>query len=402
MLRQRLFWPILLVAALATCSDDDNNNGKDKDAGGDSTAVTEAGTPDTKPTPDITPDVNTSLKPKIDQMLPTDGFANATTKVVLTGKNFAQGARVYLDGGAGAIIMNVTVSSPVSLAFVMPKNPYGAPDYDKPQKVSVSVLVNTMTSNAVDFQYTVSQEMDAKFKGSVLTASTDAFKDFASDPIEAQVYVEGITDTTTGDSQKITAQIGYGPEGKDPSKEDGWKWFKARFKEDSTAQTGYDVYDGTLKVPLVKTYDVAFRFSQDGGQTWIYADTDEGDLKYDTAKSAKLKAAQAPVNYCQTDGDCSLNAFAVVCMVDAADKTKNQCVECLQDSDCTGHPKALGPTCLTTKNLCICNQASDCAKNPNGLQCLSSYCGCNGDDDCKHVSGTKCTQDPQTKLQLCM
>lgn len=395
MFRKLLPWPTMVLLAVAiSCSDD---NGKDKDAGPDMAVPTD-GLPDKSVTPDIKPDVDVSSKPVIDKMIPSDGFANSNTPVVITGKNFKQGARVFIDGGSGAIIQTVSVSSPVSLSFIMPQNPYG--NLTTPQTVSVAVMVNTLLSNSVDFQYTVTQPMDAKFKGSVLTASTSAYKEFSSDPIEAQIFVEGTTDTSTGDSGKITAQIGYGTVGKDPSKEAGFKWFSARFNRDDTS--GYDIYDGTLTVPLSQTYDVAFRFSQDGGKTWVYADTDETDLSYDTAKAAKLTAKDAPPNYCQSDGDCNLNAFKIVCKIDTANKDNNQCVECLKDGDCTSNAKALGPFCETSKYLCYCAQTTDCTKNVNGHTCLGSgggYCGCNSDSDCD--TGAKCSKTPDN-LQLCM
>lgn len=385
-----LRWSALVAVALFACSDDNGS----KDAGPDIYKPGD-GTPDVKLTPDLPPpDVDVSKKPEIDKMLPSDGFANTTTSVVLTGKNFGQGARVLLDGGSADIIMNVVVASPVSLSFVMPKNPYGAPNYDQPQKVSVAVMINTLVSSSKDFQYTITKEMDSKFKGSVLVSTISCYKDFATDPIEAQVFVDGITDTSTGDSGKIVAQIGFGTVGKDPSKDGGWKWFKARYNRDDAS--GYDIFDGALTVPLAQPYDVAFRFSKTSGE-WIYADTDETDLQYDVAKATKLTAVQAPPNYCQTDGDCMLNAYAVVCKVDPSDKSKNQCIECQADGDCTNNPKALGPFC--NQNLCYCKDSNDCPTNPNGHLCTNSYCGCQGDTDC--VAPAVCTQDPVTQLTTC-
>jgi hypothetical protein len=382
---------VLLVAgAVVACSDD---NGKPAtDAGADMTLQETA--PDLKPAVDLPPpDANPALKPTIDQILPDNGFANATTHVVLIGTNFAQGARIYIDGSP--ITSYPAIASQVSLSFTMPKNPYGAPNYDKPQKVGVRVMSNSQFSNEVDFQYTVSLPMDAKFKGSVLTAKVDCYKDFSSDPFEATVFVEGITDTTTGEPAQLTSQIGFAAVGKDPTKDDGWKWAKGRFKQDDAS--GYDIYDGKLTVPLAQTYDVAFRFSQDGGKSWIYADMDETDLAYDPAKAAKVTATNAPPFYCQTDGDCKY-AYAVVCKLDSVDKSKNVCVECLSNADCTGYAKSLGPQCDVTQNLCYCQDDTECASNPNGKVCLG-YCGCNEDADCP--SGTKCFADPATNMQTC-
>lgn len=380
---------VVLVAGVVACSDD---NGKETDGGVD--MMLQETAPDLKPAVDLpAPDANTSLKPTIEQILPDNGFANATTHVVLIGTNFAQGARIYIDGAP--ITSYPAIASQKSLSFTMPKNPYGAPNYDKPQKVGVRVMSNSQISNEVDFQYTVSLAMDAKFKGSVLTAKVDCYKDFSSDPFEAKLYVEGITDTTTGESAQLSAQIGFGTVGKDPSKDDGWKWAKGRFKQDDAS--GYDIYDGKLTVPLSQTYDVAFRFSQDGGKSWIYADLNETDLAYNVADAAKVTATNAPLLYCQTDGDCKY-AYTVICKLDPSDKSKNVCVECLSDADCTGYTKSLGPHCDLTENWCTCQNDTECASNPNGKVCLG-YCGCNEDADCP--SGTKCFADPATQMQTC-
>ena len=328
-----------------------------------------------------------TIYPAITKLIPADGFAGGTTPVVIVGEGFTAGAKVFIDGGA-AIIQSVTVSSPVALSFVMPQNPYGPP-YDQPQKVSVMVMVNTLVSNSVDFQYTVTKAMDATFKGSVLTAQTSAYRDFPSDPIEARVFAQGITDTTTGDSGKLEVEVGYGPVGKDPTKDAGFKWQAASFKQDGAS--GYDIYSGTLTVPLSMTYDVAFRVSQDSGKTWIYADTDETNLSYELAKAARLTATDAPAGYCQSSADCTASAYDVVCKIDTGDPTNNRCVECLAAADCAANSKALGPYCDTANARCYCSQATDCAANPNGHSCLSSgYCGCQASTDCD--TGGTCTQ----------
>jgi hypothetical protein len=218
---------VALAALLIVACSDDDDKGSDGGAGGDG-GVTD-GILDTGPTGDVAaPDMDLSKAPKIEKIIPADGFANGgsmgQTKVVMTGENFAQGAIVFIDGANQ--IMQVAVASPVSLSFNMPKNPYGAPDYNTPQKVSVAVFVDGMMSNSVDFQYTVSQAMDETFKGSVLTTSMDSFSDFESDPIDGKVFLEGVTDTTAGEAATLTAMIGIGPEGNDPSQDPGWRWFE--------------------------------------------------------------------------------------------------------------------------------------------------------------------------------
>lgn len=384
-MRSKIIRALCVAGLFCACSGD---NGA-KDLGPDY-LLTDA-KPDKKVIADTTSDSNLSKIPSITQILPDNGFATSTTRVTLTGKNFAQGAVAYIDGGQ-EIVMNVVVASSASASFIMPKSPYtentDAGVIPKPQTVSVKLKVGNLYTNSVDFQYHLTQAMTSKLKGSVTTATTSCYADFPSDPIEAKVFIEGITDTTTGVSSKITAQIGYGTAGTDPGKSDGWRWVAATFSKDDTT---YDVYTGKLKVPLVQTYDVAYRFSTNTGKTWVYADTDETNLAYETSKAAKLTSSQAPLDYCLSDADCTTNAHKPKCYVNTSDKSKNKCVECLTgDSECSSNTKAWGPHCDTTKMICYCSATSECTSNPNGHICVSSgkFCGCSKDGDCP--SGTKC------------
>jgi hypothetical protein len=279
-------WAITVpIIMLLHCSD---NSGQEADGAGD--AAYADGTADTRPRPDSPlPDLPLSLKPVITKMTPSDGFADGGsagyTTVVLNGMHFVKESVVYLDGGAGGIFSNMPVSPPISIIVSLPPNPYGAPNYDKPYKASISVGANGMISNTVSFQYTVSRSMDAVFKGSVSTLVSQACPDSPSNPIEGKVYLQGATEVTVGDTNKIRAEVGCGPTGKDPSRDSGWRWSAATFlKDDGT----HDVYAGAVSAPYKNKYDVAYRFSADGGQTYIYADTDEVDLEYDASKAAKL------------------------------------------------------------------------------------------------------------------
>ncbi|MDZ7896237.1 MAG: hypothetical protein U5M50_15490, partial [Sphingobium sp.] len=44
-----------------------------------------------------------------------------------------------------------------------------------------------------------------------------------------------------------------------------------------TDEPGNDSYQGTLDVPAPGSYDLAYRFSRDGGSTWLYCDRDAGE-----------------------------------------------------------------------------------------------------------------------------
>ena len=262
----------------------------------------------------------------------------------------------------------------------------------------MGVLVGSQFSNTVDFQYTVTIPMTASFKGSVVTATSSGFRDFPSEPIEGKAVALGGGDA--GAAPTIRAQVGLGTVGSDPTQDPSFMWFPATFNRKDGA---YDVFSATVVPGLSKTYDVAYRFSIDGGGRWIYADTDETDLKYDPAKAAKLTATDPPPGFCLTSNDClGKDRYKVTCKVDTADKTKNVCVECLKDADCAGYPKALGPKCDATGLICQCGGDPDCATNMNGAVCIpdGSYCGCQSETNCPPPS--KCTEDQKTGMTTCL
>lgn len=390
-----------------TCADDGGSWGECRgcttkqdvavvDAGKDAGTVIDV-LPTDSPRLDVTvdlpqPDIKFTKKPTIMQIIPNNGFANggktgSGTPVIFMGSYFNKPVTVYIDGKPQATYP--VVNSSVSISFLMPPNPGGK---TKAQLVSVMLYMAGMFSNAVDFQYTVAKSMDSKFKGSVLVKMVNAYADFASPPINGRVLVLGVTDTSSGVSKKIKAEIGYGTVGKDPTQELGFMWSPATFvKQDGK----YHIYTSALKVPLAQTYDVAYRFSHDSSGmgifgTFVYADTDESDLKYDTASAARIKATSAPMGYCHSIADCVTQGLNQTCKVNTSDNKLNRCVQCLLPTDCAKFKYALGPHCKSEK--CYCKSDADCAKNPNGFLCTSTklvdHCGCNKDANCP--IGTKC------------
>ncbi len=386
-----LYLVLSLSVALVGCKKDDPvapDAGVDRGAG-EGLKSEGVKKPDGKPAGDLPP----TKKVKIAQILPSSGFADSTTLVTLIGENFSSGMSAFIDGQPVGTPVNV--ASAASASFTMPKNPYGPP-YDQPAKVSVGVMVGSTFSNTVDFWYTLVAPMTADFKGVIVTAKSDCYRDFPSDPIQGKVSLTLGADA--GAAPTLKAEVGYGKEGSDPTKDSTWRWFPATFKQKDGA---YDVYEGTLTVPLAQTYDVAYRFSKKDGY-WVYADTDESNLAYEPAKAAKLTATNAPAGFCMTNQDCVVNKYEVTCKVNPTDKKLNKCVECLTNTDCTGYAKALGPTC--TKELCGCSADSDCTTpkpNANGAKCITQggYCGCTGDTNC--VAPAKCYQDQNTGMTTC-
>ena len=392
-------------AALFACSSDDKKVTPDGGTTGDA-AITEGGAADTTVSPDTaSPDADLSKKPAIDKMVPSDGFAdggrNGATRVTLIGRNFTPNMTVYIDGGQ-EIITTISFTSNVSASFLMPKNPYGPPYVA--QKVTVQVRAGKLGSNVMDFQYTEVKALDDNFTAELVTKQANSYRDFRSEVLLAKIFAKGVTDTSNGGPGKLVAQVGIGKVGDDPTKDYSFTWFGARYSEDSTTDTGYDVYQGSV-IPVLETdYDVAWRFSTDDGKTWIYADGNASDKTYSTADAGKLKVTKAPQNYCTKDADCLTSKYQRSCLIDQIDSKNNRCVECQADKDCTGNPSALGPTCDTQNYFCICSKDADCSTNKNGKVCVGSqsgYCGCTKDGDCDWQNGEACTQDQQNQINIC-
>ena len=63
------------------------------------------------------------------------------------------------------------------------------------------------------------------------------------------------------------------------------------------------------------------------------------------------------------------------------DPVRQQCFECVQDSDCDLRP--LGGACVQAGNFCGCNTNADCAGSTLGAKCLGTHtCGCDDRPDC--------------------
>jgi hypothetical protein len=353
-------------------------------------------TPDTGPTGDATfdtmePDLPAPPAPRIDHIIPANGLAGVATTVTLVGENFDEGIIVYLDGGQ-EIITAVSIATKTSLSFAMPKNPYGMTAY----KIPIQIRLGASSSNFVEYQYTLVEDMTADKKGQLDTASSEGYRNFDSDPLLGRVYIKGLTNTTTGAAAGLLAEVGIAKAGTDPTNSSGFRWFPSTFVKD---EGDYDVFSGTAKPTTSQDFDVAYRFSADG-KTWIYADTKETDLKYAATDAGKLKAVDPPSNYCRVNKDCQNKQYNVTCKVDPQDDAKNQCVECLADADCAAYSSALGPSC-TANNLCACATPEDCDTNINGKTCINGYCGCTGDEDCNAPAACFKVVVKGSELQLC-
>jgi len=89
-----------------------------------------------------------------------------------------------------------------------------------------------------------------------------------SDTVYGRVYVAGVTDAA-GDPATIWAEVGYGPNGSNPTT---WTaWWPMSF---NVADSNNYEYQGKLYPEVAGDYDYLVRFSTNNGQTWVYGDVD--------------------------------------------------------------------------------------------------------------------------------
>ncbi len=95
------------------------------------------------------------------------------------------------------------------------------------------------------------------------------------------LHVPGLTDQSSGNDTHpdVLGQLGYGPDASAPDAV-SWTWQDAAPNPswDDAAEAGNDEYMATMTVPPAagSSYDYAYRFSTDAGQTWVYCDTNAG------------------------------------------------------------------------------------------------------------------------------
>lgn len=67
----------------------------------------------------------------------------------------------------------------------------------------------------------------------------------------------------------LQAQLGFGPAGSNPASDVGWSWVDAVFNVDVGNN---DEFMASLLPDAVGSYDYVYRYSTNGGRTWLYAD----------------------------------------------------------------------------------------------------------------------------------
>ncbi len=120
----------------------------------------------------------------------------------------------------------------------------------------------------------------------------------ATSTVYGRVYAQGLTDQSDAvdTHPDFFGQLGWGPDGSDPATSSQWTWVWASpnpsWSASSAGATNNDEYQADLTAPSTAgSYDYAFRFSGDGGSTWLYCDSDGNTAangSYDTANAGDL------------------------------------------------------------------------------------------------------------------
>lgn len=91
----------------------------------------------------------------------------------------------------------------------------------------------------------------------------------------------------SGRCEGITAQLGRGPDGADPTSAPGdFNWTDASHNPDFEGDN--DEYQATLSPPNEGQFDYVYRFSGDGGDSWSYCDRDGSDNGFQPDQAGDL------------------------------------------------------------------------------------------------------------------
>ena len=105
-----------------------------------------------------------------------------------------------------------------------------------------------------------------------------------TDNIYGQVWIDGVTNQP-GPTAGLRAQLGFGPDGSDPTGNPAWTWVEASFNVDAGNN---DEFVASLLPEAVGTYNYAYRYSTTNGRDWVYADLDGIGNGYSPAQAGSL------------------------------------------------------------------------------------------------------------------
>lgn len=146
-----------------------------------------------------------------------------------------------------------------------------------------------------------------------------------------RVFVQGITNVA-GQGLGVMAQGGWGPDGSNPDGHILWSWYDAVYFDDIDGSD--DRYGVSFDDVPVGTFDYAFRFSTDGGDTWTFADLEPAGTidGYSAATTGSIVVTAGVETACDdhadNDGDLQTDCNDPDCATDP------YCIEPTEETDC--------------------------------------------------------------------
>ena len=197
---------------------------------------------------------------------PTNGISAGGETITISGAGFSGATAVRLGGVDCAAF---SVLNDAAISCLTP--PHAAGDVD----VTVEKGVNSRTLTA-GYRYTA-EATSGTIDWCVLQwpYSLSVAAGAPTPLIFGRIYQAGLTEPA-GPPAGITAQVGYGPAGSDPRSTPGWLWFDTTWNPSCPDCGNDDEFMNTLTVTAAGQYSYAYRFSRDGGYTFVYADLPPG------------------------------------------------------------------------------------------------------------------------------
>ena len=242
--------------------------------------------------------------PVIDLVRPNRGPASGGTAVEISGRNFSDGIIAYFgpDEAAGVAFRNS--------ALIVATTPPG-----ELGPVTVRVQNPDGQSSELAGGYTYIEADAITWCVLDRPASAAAVVGVATEPFFGVVEFPGRTNGA-GQGSGITAQAGFGPGGSDPTASGGWTWVDAAYGGDvdgpSAGDLARDEYSASLTADAAGSYDAAFRFSSDGGVTWVVCDMNPSDFpSYSPGDAAALEVTSPPlIDFCILQGPATIDVNA--------------------------------------------------------------------------------------------
>ncbi|MBU1218711.1 IPT/TIG domain-containing protein [Myxococcota bacterium] len=129
-------------------------------------------------------------------------------------------------------------------------------------------------------------------------SSVEMYAGATSEALFGRVFAAGSTEGA-GQGGGITGQVGFGPDGTDPSVSPGsYTWEDALYNVSVDGlipgDQANDEYMAMVTGPAAGTYSLAYRFSRDNGLSWTYCDLDGSSNGVDTAQLPSLTVTDPP------------------------------------------------------------------------------------------------------------